>query len=135
MQIACPSCAAEYDVPDARAKPGRKARCSRCGTEWTLSAAAEPEPVPVSDAAEPEPAPLPSPAITAMDRLAAARSHPPRSAALVAAWLLTLLLLAGGAASAIIWRAGIARAWPPSGRILLLFDHLPEKSADMPDQK
>jgi predicted Zn finger-like uncharacterized protein len=73
MQIACPSCAAEYEVPAARMKPGRKARCSRCGTEWTLPAAAEPEPAP-----EPEVAVRvhsPSPAISAMDRLAAAPSR------------------------------------------------------------
>jgi predicted Zn finger-like uncharacterized protein len=125
MQIACPSCSAEYEVPAARMKPGRKARCSRCGTEWPLPAPAEPEPE----------APPASAAITATDRPGPAASRPPWTASLAAAWLLTFLILAGGATSTIVWRAGVIRAWPPSSRILLLFGHLPEKPADMPAKK
>ncbi len=135
MQIACPSCAAEYDVPADRMKPGRKTRCARCGTVWAPEPEAEPAPPPEPAAAEPEPPTPASPAITAADRPAGSPSRPPRSAALAAAWLLTALILAGGATSTVVWRAGVMRAWPPSSRILLLFGHVAEKSADIPAKK
>lgn len=77
MRIACPTCAAAYEVPDRLlAGPARTLRCSRCGTDFTLAPAAPPEPLaeaphgePPSDAppaAEPPaaeaPAPEPAPA-------------------------------------------------------------------------
>jgi predicted Zn finger-like uncharacterized protein len=41
MRIACPSCDAVYNVPDALlAGPTRAVRCVRCGTEWA------PQPLP-----------------------------------------------------------------------------------------
>jgi predicted Zn finger-like uncharacterized protein len=134
MQIACPSCAAAYDVPDARLKPGRSVRCSACGAEW--KPAPEDDATPPPEVATPppagpeaEPAAPPTPLLTAMERLAAEPSRPPRSPALLAAWLLTFLLLGGGGISAVVWRADIMRTWSPSSRILALFGGLPEKPA------
>ena len=61
MRIACPTCAAAYDVPDALLAAGpRLLRCARCSTEFSAAlpeAQAPPEPEP-----EPEPAPQPAPA-------------------------------------------------------------------------
>ncbi|SHJ02181.1 MJ0042 family finger-like domain-containing protein [Roseomonas rosea] len=37
MRVACPECAAEYDLPPAlaaRLAEGRSVRCARCGTSW-----------------------------------------------------------------------------------------------------
>jgi predicted Zn finger-like uncharacterized protein len=69
MRIACPTCAAAYDVPDAMLASGpRLLRCARCGNQFTGAlpgpeAAPEPRPEPPSpappssEAAAPEPAP------------------------------------------------------------------------------
>jgi predicted Zn finger-like uncharacterized protein len=134
MQIACPSCAATYEVPAARLKPGRSARCAACGTEWRPApepaAEAPPPPAeapPASPAAAP-PAP-PTPFLSAMERLAAEPSRPPRSPALLAAWLVSFLLLGAGGVSAVVWRAEIMRLWPPTSQILTLFDRMPENPA------
>jgi predicted Zn finger-like uncharacterized protein len=68
MRIACPGCAAEYDVPDTLLAAGpRPLRCARCGTEFRAElppaepfvAAAEPAAVPVAAAASAAPPPPP----------------------------------------------------------------------------
>ena len=51
MRIVCPACAAAYEVPEARLRPGLVVRCARCGADW-----AQPTPEP-----EPEPVPTPEP--------------------------------------------------------------------------
>ena len=62
MRIACPVCAATYDVPDQMLASERKVRCGKCGHQWVPamaavdSRAAPPPPLPP----EPEP-PLPQP--------------------------------------------------------------------------
>jgi|SRR5271165_304809 len=139
MHIACPSCAAEYEVPATRMKSGRAVRCARCGAQWKpvvdVDPAPPPEP-PGPPAAEPRPVtppppPVtpPPPAVTATDRMETSPTRSPRPAGLLAAWLLTFLLLAGMGVAAVVWRAGIMRAWPPSSHILARFDRLPEQSA------
>lgn len=63
MRIACPSCAAEYDVPEAALAAGpRLMRCTRCGHRFEAAAPppAEPPPAPAPEPA-PEPAPDPAP--------------------------------------------------------------------------
>ena len=63
MRIACPACAATYDVPDQMLGTGRKVRCGKCGNQWVPTVApAETSAVPPTPppAAEPEP-PLPQP--------------------------------------------------------------------------
>jgi predicted Zn finger-like uncharacterized protein len=73
MRIACPSCAAEYEVPEAALAAGpRRLRCARCGHQFDAAAPpAEPPPVVAAVAApppppepppEPPPAPMASPA-------------------------------------------------------------------------
>jgi predicted Zn finger-like uncharacterized protein len=58
MRIACPSCSAEYDVPDSLLAAGRRAlRCTRCGHQFHAGAPPAPPPaVPQRpDAPAPEP--------------------------------------------------------------------------------
>jgi predicted Zn finger-like uncharacterized protein len=96
MRIACPTCAAAYDVPDALLAAGpRLLRCARCSTEFPAARPEakapseaepqpgprpepEPEPQPAPQAPPPEPAPPePSPApAPAADLAAAPRERP-----------------------------------------------------------
>jgi predicted Zn finger-like uncharacterized protein len=140
MRIACPSCAATYEVPDSRLKPGQMVRCARCGGEWVPKA--EPEHVTESLASdEPETGPYTGqevetakaqPALTAMDRLASPPPPPPWSRSLLAAWILTGAVLTGAVAATIIWRQEFMSIWPPSSRILGPNDRLPSKPDRIP---
>jgi len=52
------------------------------------------------------------------DRLTARAAAPQRSVALLAAWIASLAVLTGGLTATIVYRTEIARAWPPSARLL-----------------
>jgi predicted Zn finger-like uncharacterized protein len=125
MRIACPSCAAEYEVPESRLTRRKLVRCARCGAEW-IPAPTDGDVVPPQEPAEPppsDPQAAPWPPMTAMERLAASppRGHSP--AILLGAWVLTLVLLTGTLAATVIWREAVMRAWPPSTLILAPFGH------------
>lgn len=84
MRIACPGCAAEYDVPDALLAAGaRPLRCARCGTEFRAelppAAPFVPDPVPAEPA--PPPRPEPEPVAAAPERRAPPPEMPERGAA------------------------------------------------------
>ena len=129
MRIACPTCDATYEVPDALIGAGRRLRCVRCAHEWLAgpeSPAAAPPPGPAAapvispgpvDAVPPllveprQPAPPPAAAAPAGGRAA--------GTALWAAWIGSGLLLAA-AAGAWAWRAPIMAAWPPAARVYWL---------------
>ena len=84
MLISCPKCDTTFSLPDENFRPGRKARCSQCGSVFVMTPREEeaaspapeapaPEPVPTSPppppapeppVQEPAPAPQPSPAPT-----------------------------------------------------------------------
>ncbi len=129
MRIACPKCAAEYEVPASRLPPRKTVRCARCGDEWAAVEQAQEisrEAAPVlseqelsrhADVGEP------LPQITDMDRLAARGLAPAGSTRLVAAWILTFVILISIVAATIVWRGPVVRAWPPSGRILGSANH------------
>ena len=68
MRIVCPNCLAEYEVPTSSLKPQRKARCSRCGTEWLPVQEAQVD-LPETVDGPPLPAPPPQVEAKAMDRL------------------------------------------------------------------
>lgn len=67
MRLVCPSCAAQYEVPDdAIPEDGRDVQCGTCGTVWfqehpateqTGAAPPQPEPAPQEREHEPEPQP------------------------------------------------------------------------------
>jgi predicted Zn finger-like uncharacterized protein len=67
MRLACPECAAEYDVPEAALGAARRLRCTACGTswDWTPQATPPPEPEPDEPAAAPEAPAEPPPENTA----------------------------------------------------------------------
>ena len=129
MRIACPSCAAEYEVPASRIPPHKMVRCARCGGEWIAvreaaenlsepEAAAQGKP-PGKPRSERPPEPGPSlPVVTAMDRLAASTPPSPSHAGLIGAWVLTFVILAATAVATVAWREDIMRIWPPSSLIL-----------------
>jgi predicted Zn finger-like uncharacterized protein len=140
MRIVCPSCSAEYDVPESLVTAGRVVRCARCGGEWmpVEAHAVEPEPVPPSmDDAPPVssepvlPAATEAPATehlavadappSAMDRLASHSIQPSSRLRLRLAWLTSLAVLAFLGWSAYAWRAEIVAAWPPSDRMYAVF--------------
>lgn len=139
MRIVCPSCSAEYDVPDSLVTAGRVVRCARCGGEWmpVQTGAADQEPVappmndppPISgesivtaaastDTSPAAGAPRPS---SAMDRLALHSVRPSSRLPLRVAWLASLAVLAFLGWAAYAWRADIVAAWPPSARMYAAF--------------
>lgn len=138
MRIACPSCAAEYEVPDAALAAGpRTLRCARCAHQFqaALPAPESPPEPPAPQPAAPEPAaappaesltpdrPPPSrgptqsmPIDPPLPRLSDAPTSPPDRMAL-AGWLVTVAVLAVGVYAGLAFRAEIMGAWPASARL------------------
>ncbi len=125
MRIVCPSCEAAYDVPEDRLAPGRAVRCARCGKDW-LPAGAAPEPAPPPPPppppppAPPPPPSAPIPILGPPERLLPPEPLPtPRSPnrALAAAWVLTAVAVLGMLVGAVVFRADLMRAFPPSERL------------------
>jgi predicted Zn finger-like uncharacterized protein len=126
MRITCPSCSAGYEVPDSLMPAGRIVRCARCGSEWTpvaVPAAAEADARMVEQAfpAAGEPATWSVARQSAMDRLSANPARTPSRLPLRLAWAASVLVLVVVVWAAFAWRADIAAAWPPSGRVYALF--------------
>lgn len=147
MRIACPGCAAAYDLPDALLAAGpRELRCARCGAQFRASlpepeapepVAPEPVPVPEPEPVVAAPAPEPPPpAEPPPDRPPPSRGprhampiDPPLPApeerpeasprAAIVGWLGSLALIAVAIWAAIIFRAEIIAAWPPAARLFL----------------
>ena len=130
MRIGCPSCAAEYDVPDRLlAGTARTLRCSRCGADFTLpGAAASPQaPAPAAEdaptAAPPDESPMPAPeprpvptAATVPEPTPTARLRD-RPVALRRAWVASIALVVGAALSVLVFRTTVMEAWPPAIRL------------------
>jgi predicted Zn finger-like uncharacterized protein len=144
MRIVCPSCEAEYDVPEAMLSGRRNVRCAKCAREWAPfappPAPPPPPPPPEPVAAAPEPmaepaepsAPRPAPAAaTLADHAPPIVPPKPRKTAkvpgsapslgVVIAWLLTAALIA--AAIGVLWlkRAQVVSFFPPARRLYVLF--------------
>ncbi len=124
MRIVCPSCGAEYEVPESRLAPGKPVKCSRCGNTWAPAPAAPPEPerarleerLPLENQPAipvPESAPLIAPAV---ERSAPVPEPARASAALRAAWVLSVVVLAAAAWAVYDRREEVMRAWPASER-------------------
>ncbi len=127
MRIACPTCGAEYDVPDRLLSgAARTLRCSRCATDFalpSLAAAPPPPPAPPEPVAVPAPAPAPPPAAAepeappapaVPERTPVARD--PQDRALLGAWAASVLVVLGGIAAMLVFRAQLMAAWPPVTR-------------------
>lgn len=150
MHVLCPSCAAEYQIPELQ-RP-RKLRCARCSAEWRVVPAADPEPpadadaqagadadadadfdgpapADAADAASPTPPDAPAIGLSPLASLQAESriSHPGLSRPASRADLVWLLLwglsglLIGLAVFAFWhWRGVIGHGWPPSLRLYRL---------------
>lgn len=133
MLIVCPSCQAEYNVPDALLghRP-RQVRCARCAMEWLpeelrvapVEEIEIPIAVPVENAASPEPyvepAPPVSPSVQDETRLPTTAGSGARAGGgvtLALAWLVSFAVLGAAGWSAILWRDAISQAWPASQRL------------------
>ena len=117
MRIECPSCGAEYNVPDRLlAGPARTLRCSRCQAEFPLPRieAAPPPPPPEP---EPEPPPPPPPAADPAPPAAAPKPAAPDERRLILAWAASLLVVLGAAAIFLLARESVMAAWPASTRL------------------
>lgn len=137
MRIACPACAAAYEVPDRLlAGPARTLRCSRCGTDFALPRPepAEPPAAPAIEAAPPPPPPAP-PAM-APEPPAAAVPEPPRAPPprpeplatprpavaevpprLLRAWVASIAVVLVAIVSLLVFHRAVMEAWPASRRL------------------
>ena len=120
MRVACPTCAATYEVPANMFKPGQMVRCARCAKEWAPEPAAEaeaPGTVPVAPQTTSHDAAMETPARPERRPAIDHRLPPPRHVGARVAWVASILLLA-----ALVWagysqRTTIMQAWPPSERL------------------
>lgn len=128
MRIACPACAASYEVPDRLlAGPARTLRCSRCGADFALPRAEAPapaappppavvpEPPPPAAAPEPPPAPAPRPEPLAAPRPTAAAEAP--SPVLLRAWVASIAVVLAAIVSLLVFHGAVMDAWPASRRL------------------
>jgi predicted Zn finger-like uncharacterized protein len=126
MRIACPACAAAYEVPDRLlAGPARSLRCSRCGADFPLPRSEAPEaappPAPPELKAEPprvidlgpppgpRPEPLASRALTPIPE--------PPSPALARAWVASIAVVAAAVIGFLTFHAKVMEVWPASTRL------------------
>lgn len=119
MRIACPACAAEYEVADRLIGAGRRLQCARCGHGWHL-AAPTPDPSPAPAAAPPEAVPGPAPPRrppAAAPRLPPLVAGAPPPRVLWLAWLGSVLAVAGVLAGLLLFRPAVTAAWPPMARL------------------
>lgn len=137
MRIVCPSCAAAYEVPDARVVPGQSVRCARCGTNWTPAAeaplASKPfgpllppidagsSPVGSSPPARPASPPPETQIFSQPASYAATFNRPSISLtadpAVLIGWVVSVAIVISLCWAAVTWRDDIMRAWPPSERL------------------
>ena len=119
MQVACPSCAATYQVPDAMIGEGRQIRCVRCGDSW-FATASRPDAAP--DVIE-TPTPLVPPRVeTAAPLVEPDLPNPVRRppGLLPLAWIGSLAVWAGGLYVLWVGRTILTDLWPPIARLYLL---------------
>ena len=136
MRIACPSCEAEYEVPDGILAAHSKVRCARCGEEWhPVAGTAAPLPaalpaalpveetdetramVPVEPAAESVPPTLVVPPRQPGSSLVRRAGSERATTAVLLGWVLTVLVLGGALYAGYAWRDRLMTAWPPSTRL------------------
>ena len=118
MRIVCPACAAAYEVPDERVKPGRRTRCTRCETTWTP---VDEPPESVAEPADRSAAFLPGAPFESqpLDRLVGAAPPPvaPARSGVWMGWLATVVVLAGLGWAGYNFRTTVMQNWPPSTRV------------------
>lgn len=134
MRIVCPSCEAEYDVPDSLlgGRP-RHVRCAKCAREWAPFAPPPAPPEPVETFAPPPAAAVhhaeaPAhgtladqvPPIEAPKRKEAKVPGSAPGLGVVIAWLFTAAIIAAGVGVLWLKRAEVVSFWPPARRLYIL---------------
>lgn len=137
MRLSCPSCGAEYELPETLFLAGpRKVRCVKCRHSWLAheqggaappeAEASSPAPAAIDEAELPPRRPLPlrrrAPAMAGPPapptELAFDLEDPPASnRAVTVAWVASLLILAGACWVGWQYRADVVAAWPASARL------------------
>jgi predicted Zn finger-like uncharacterized protein len=128
MRIACPSCKATYEVPDALlGATARKVRCARCANEWTPEAPAiaqAPLPLPPPEREPPPPVRPVATRALAVPRVegkpVSSQRRPPAQGGVmgrVAVLGLSVVALAAMLGAAYVWRGELMLVWPPSQRL------------------
>ncbi len=146
MHVLCPSCAAQYQIPELQ-RP-RKLRCARCSAEWRVVPAADPEPpadtdaqagadadfdapapADAADVASPTPRDAPAISLSPLGSLQAEarisgpglrRPVPRADIVWLVLWGLSGLLIGVAAFAFWHWRGAIGHGWPPSLRLYRL---------------
>jgi predicted Zn finger-like uncharacterized protein len=142
MKLACPTCAALYNVPDSMIGEGRMMQCARCAHEWFARPLPAEAPLPAS---APEAGPPAPEAGTPAPEVAPALPAPPAPIALAPpsrigevppspepgsllgqlplrlAWAASLGLVVWGGYFAWTERARMAELWPPIAKLYRLF--------------
>jgi hypothetical protein len=108
MRIECPSCGAEYNVPD-RLLAGPRG----CGAARRIPVAAD---APRCEP-EPEPEPPPPPAAEPAPPAAAPDPAAPDERRLKLAWAASVLVVLGALATFLLARESVMAAWPASTRL------------------
>jgi predicted Zn finger-like uncharacterized protein len=127
MDIACPHCAATYRVPASLVAGGKALRCAACSQEWVPQLPGrEATPIPGENAPKP-PASLPAAPMGSADPpplmprrepgQRTADEGPRLPAMLPAAWIVSVAAVVLGLSALYLYRAPLAAAWPPVGRL------------------
>lgn len=144
MRIVCPSCEAEYEVPESIVASGpRKVRCHKCAREWQVM---PPPGMVLTPPPPPPPAAMPGPEALQPARPAGPASGPaplaefapplpdPRAAkpmkvkggapslGLVIGWLFTFAVIGGGIGAAWLMKAQIIAFEPRLAKVYKLLD-------------
>jgi predicted Zn finger-like uncharacterized protein len=135
MKLACPTCAALYNVPDSMIGEGRMMQCARCAHEWFARPLPAEAPLPASAPEAGTPAPevapaLPAPpapiALAPPSRIGEVPPSPEPGSLLGQlplrlAWAASLGLVVWGGYFAWTERARMAELWPPIAKLYRLF--------------
>ena len=130
MQIACPACAATYQVPEAMIGDGRQMRCVRCGENWFASPlqagpAETPPPATLAVTQSPPTAKPPewveAPHTTATPEPATVLARPSPTLLLPLAWVVSAVVWLGGVYALWAMREPLSELWPPIARLYALF--------------
>ncbi|MBC7430589.1 MAG: zinc-ribbon domain-containing protein [Rubritepida sp.] len=114
MQLACPACAATYQVPDALIGGGRQMQCVRCGEAWFATAPSHTE-TPASPPVAPA-VPRTAPPAHTLPSEPAIAAPIGGSRRLALAWSASIIVWLGGLYALWHARLALAEAWPPIAR-------------------
>ncbi|MDB5477530.1 MAG: hypothetical protein JWM96_25, partial [Alphaproteobacteria bacterium] len=112
MILTCPSCDAQYELPDDAIGPkGRRVKCTTCAHTWTEYPDSEPDSMPSYRLA---PEPVAAPRREEAPRIAFGESRASKGTVIAVSLSVAIILLALTLGGAIALRRNLVAAWPPS---------------------